>query len=262
MKKLKRYQYERYAIVCQLVYHGTISENQAVIEHFSQRVIVDESGAHAARIFWTDAKKEAIVVFKGTTGLRDWLSNFCCYPAKYEVATTKYRIHWGFRRLLHQPVRLDTPGSDNFSPLKDLILSEIKPLLEQGKRITFTGHSSGGAIAVLMGDILEKTYPKSVKRVVTFGQPAIGRYSFKQNYALEKRTYRICCDFDIVTFMPLIPYYFWHVGRMLWLHDEQIYENTPTYKRFITSFTSWLLRPFTYHLMRKYIRNKTLFDEH
>ncbi|MEM0912555.1 MAG: lipase, partial [Pseudomonadota bacterium] len=259
MKKLKRYQYERYAIACQLVYCGTIPEQQAIIEHFSQRVIVDKSAEHAARIFWTTSKKEVIVVFKGTTRPLDWLCNLCCYPAKHHVGENYYRIHWGFKRLLYRPVkRLDNPSND-YTALQDIIIQELEPLIAQGKRITFTGHSSGGALAVLMGDILEKRYPKSVKRVVTFGQPAIGRYSFKQHYSLDKRTFRICCDFDIVTFMPLIPYYFWHVGRMLWLHEEQIYENTPSHVRFAKSLSSWLLRPFTYHLMRKYIRNKRLF---
>ncbi|GEM_PF-238343 len=262
LKKLKRYQYERYAIVCQLVYKGTIQEQQSVIEHFSQRIIVDHAGEQIARIFWTAKKKEVIVVFKGTTSFLDWLGNFCFYPAKHYVGDSYYRIHWGFRRLLRQPARIVNSASKDFMPLQTLIMQELTPLIQEGKRITFTGHSSGGALAVLMGDTLEKTFRKSVKRVVTFGQPAIGRYSFKKNYALEKRTYRICCDFDIVTFMPLIPYYFWHVGRMLWLHDEHIYENTPSHVRFGKSFTSWLLRPFTYHLMRKYIRNKRLFDEH
>ncbi|MEL7442080.1 MAG: lipase, partial [Pseudomonadota bacterium] len=35
-----------------------------------------------------------------------------------------------------------------------------------------------------------------------------------------------------------------------------------THKRFLMSLHSWLLRPITYHYMRKYIRNKSLFDEH
>ncbi len=137
----------------------------------------------------------------------------------------------------------------------------IVPLILQGKRITITGHSSGGAIGSVFADYIERKYPKSIKRVVTFGQPAIGDWTFKKRYRLSHKTYRICCDIDIVTFMPPVPFLYWHVGKMLWLYNGRIYENTPTLMRLGRSLVSWLIRPFSYHLMSKYIRNKDFFDE-
>lgn len=262
MKKLKRYQYERYAIICQLVYAGTFPEDHEILDPFGQRIVVDRHGRHLARILWSEHKKEVIVVFRGSVGLRDWIGNLCCIPVKHQTGNIDYRIHWGFKQLLQQPARMAETPNAPFLSLQSLIKQQLLPMLAQGKRFTFTGHSSGGCVAALIADEFERTQAKSVKRVVTFGQPAIGTLSFRRNYTLHKRTYRICCDFDIVTFMPIIPYFFWHVGRMLWLHDDQIYENTPTHIRFFKSLTSWLMRPITYHFMRKYIRNKTLFDEH
>jgi len=262
LKKLKRYQYERYAILCQLAYTDALPEYSEILEPFEQKQLFDVYGRMSVRLLWSEKKKEVIVVFLGSVGLRDWLGNLCFVPAKHKVADDSYYIHWGFRRLIQQPMYSSDKAAEHALPLAELLVKVTASLLERGKRVSFIGHSSGGAIAVLMADHFERLYPKSVKRVVTFGQPAIGALSFRRKYRLEHRTFRICCDLDMVTFMLPIPYYFWHVGKMLWLHDEQIYENTPTHERFLKSLSSWLLRPITYHFMRKYIRNKSLFDEH
>lgn len=262
MKKLKRYQYERYAILCQLAYPDAAENYQKALKPFHQRLLVDKYGRMSVRILWMDNKKEVIVVFRGSLGLRDWLANMVFVPAKIKQVDRHFYVHWGFKRLLNQPMFSSTKTINEALPLRELLVKVLEPLRQQGKRFTFTGHSSGGAVAVLMADYFERQEAKAVKRVVTFGQPAVATRSWHKHYLLHHKTYRICCDLDMVTFMPPFPYYFWHVGKMLWLHDDQIYENTPTHERFLKSLQSWLLRPITYHYMRKYIRNKTLFDEH
>ncbi|NDV93109.1 lipase [Alteromonas sp. 345S023] len=262
MKKLKRYQYERYAIFCQLAYPDAAEHYHRALQPFHQRKLVDKYGRMGVRILWTEKKKEVIVVFRGSLSFRDWLANLVFLPARINHFDQKFFVHWGFSRLLNQPMYSSTKTVDDALPLRELLEKVLEPLRQQGKRFTFTGHSSGGAVAVLMADYFERKHTKAVKRVVTFGQPAVGSRSWYKNYCLHRKTYRICCDLDIVTFMPPFPFYFWHVGKMLWLHDDQIYENTPTHERFLKSLHSWLLRPITYHYMRKYIRNKSLFDEH
>lgn len=262
MKKLKRYQYERYAILCQLAYPDAEANYQKVLEPFHERQLVDKYGRMSVRILWTDNKKEVIVVFRGSLGFRDWLANMVFVPAKIKQVDRHFYVHWGFKRLLNQPMFSSTKTINEALPLRELLVKVLEPLRLQGKRFTFTGHSSGGAVAVLMADYFERQNKKAVKRVVTFGQPAVATRAWNKHYLLHHKTYRICCDLDMVTFMPPFPYYFWHVGKMLWLHDDQIYENTPTHERFLKSLHSWLLRPITYHYMRKYIRNKSLFDEH
>ncbi|MFC3120702.1 lipase family protein [Agaribacter flavus] len=263
MKRLKRYQYERYAILCQLAYPDTPNTYKNVISPFHQIQLTDKYGRMSVRLLWQDDKKEVIIVFRGSLGLKDWLGNCCCFPSKLNVYNDSYNVHWGFKRLLDAPLYPSSISPDGkLHSLRQVLYHSLTPLLKQGKRFSFIGHSSGGAVAVLMADYYERVHPKSVKRVVTFGQPAAGSLSFRRKYKLHNRTYRICCDLDMITYLPPIPYYFWHVGKMLWLHDEQIYENTPTLQRLSMSLKSWLLRPITYHYMRKYIRNKSLFDEH
>lgn len=262
MKKLKRYQYERYAILCQLAYPDAQAHYQSILAPFNERQLVDKYGRMSVRILWTEESPEVIVVFRGSLGLRDWLANLVFFPVKLDQLDRHFHVHWGFRRLINLPMYSYTKTIDEALPLRELLVKVLYPLKQKGKRFTFVGHSSGGAVAVLIADYFERLYAKAVKRVVTFGQPAVGTLSWYRNYKLHHRTYRICCDLDMVTFMPPIPLYFWHVGKMLWLHDDQIYENTPTYERFLKSLTSWILRPITYHYMKKYIRNKSLFDEH
>ncbi len=213
------------------------------------------------RVLWSKKDEEAIVVIKGSHSVSDWLLNLKMWQQTPKTLGTGYPIHSGYAYLIQQ----ESPPGYNSDSLGlsayERLLSYIVPLIQQGKRITFTGHSSGGAISTVLADLVEKQYPKSIKRVVTFGQPAIGGFRFRKEYRLNHKTYRVCCDLDIVTFLPPLPFYYWHVGKMLWLHNGKVYENTPTVLRLGKSFISWAIRPFSYHLMSRYIRNKDFFDE-
>ncbi len=263
MKKLKQYQYERYAILCQLVYSNQAVEKPDYLDKYHQVDLFDGFGRVSVRILWVDNKKEAIVVFRGSLGIDDWLSSLFCVPSRVNYALPKrYHVLWGVKRQLNRPVYLNNQQTGPSNSLMQSVEALCEPLIAKGKRLSFVGHSSGGSVACLIADWLFQRHPKAIKRVVTFGQPASGLINFKRHYQLASKTYRICCEFDIVTFMPPLPFLYWHVGKMLWLHDEHIYENIPPYVRLGRSLKSWLLRPFTYHYMSKYIRHKSLFDKH
>lgn len=226
-----------------------------------QRIVCNKRGRTLIRILWRAESDEAVVVFKGSHSITDWLLNLALWQVSCKPLALPYKIHAGYYRLLNQ----ESEPSRNEDSLGASVLQRLEqylePLILSGKRVALTGHSSGGAMACVAADYLERRYPRSVKRVVTFGQPALGGWSFYQGYGLKNRTYRICCDIDIVTFMPPIPLYYLHVGKALWLYNGKIYENTPTLVRLLRSISSWIIRPFTYHLMSKYIRNKDFFDE-
>ncbi|WP_105902055.1 lipase family protein [Vibrio gangliei] len=262
MKSLKRYQYERYAVLCRLAYPRIFKQTRYGFDPNGQRVIKNSRGKVLMRVLWSQDKEEVIVVIKGSHSLFDWLLNFAMWKRScFSSLGLHYPIHAGFYYLIHQESvpnhRDDRLGEPVYLRLETI----LAPLIKSGKRISITGHSSGGAIGLVLADYLESKYPNVIKRVVTFGQPAIGGWRFKQRYRLAKRTFRICCDIDIVTFLPPIPFMYWHVGKVLWLYNEKIYENTPTLIRLGRSIISWLIRPFSYHLMSKYIRDKDFFDE-
>nr|WP_282437258.1 lipase [Vibrio amylolyticus] len=247
--------------MCNLSYKRVFKQSNYGFSPRGQRVINNRFGQTFIRVLWNNHDDEVIIVIKGSHNLWDWVLTTRIWHKSCQEFGLEYSIHSGFHHLLSQEslpkYNHDTLGVTVFERL----LSVISPLIKQGKRITLTGHSSGGAIGCIIGDAIEKQYPKSIKRVVTFGQPAIGGRLFSNKYSLKHKTYRICCDLDIVTFLPPIPFLYCHAGKLLWLYNQKIYENTPTIIRFLRSISSWVLRPFTYHLMSKYIRNKDYFDE-
>ena len=261
MKKLKRYQYERYAVLCKLSYPKCFDHVALGFSEDGHVAIKNRRGHVLARILWQDKKKEVIVVFRGSQILSDWFANLCFFPKRKRFDKTVYYVHYGYDRLLNQKV----PGaeqSDEALSIYQQIERVLTPLIANGKRVSLTGHSSGGAMAILTADWLERRFDAPVRRVVTFGQPSTGFRSFNRHYLLHRRTYRICCDLDIITFLPPLPGIFVHVGRNLWLHNERIYENIRPSVRLYNTLTSWLISPISYHYMHKYIRNKDFFDKH
>ncbi|WP_114764692.1 lipase family protein [Vibrio rhodolitus] len=260
MKKLKRYQYERYAVLCSLAYQKVFKQTRYGFAPNGQRVIANRFGKTMMRVLWSNDSDEVIVVIKGSHNIADWLLNLRIWQVR-GLKHLDYPFHAGYAYQLQQNSPAIHKKDEYHSSVYQRLISILTPLILQGKRVSFTGHSCGGAIGTVLADAIERQFPKSIKRVVTFGQPAIGGKAFRNCYLLHHRTYRICCDLDIVTFLPPIPYFYQHVGKMLWLYNGRIYENTPTVLRLVQSLGSWLLRPFSYHLMRKYIRNKDFFDE-
>ncbi len=261
MKKLKRYQYERYAVLCNLAYSRVFKQTNYGFDPGGQRIVYNRHGKVMMRVLWNKNDSEVIVVIKGSHSFWDWVLNIGMWQIRSKNLELDYPVHAGYMFLIQQE---SLPGYNDDKlglSVYERLLSYIVPLIEQGKKVTFTGHSSGGAISNVLADIVEKLYPRSIKRVVTFGQPAIGGLTFNKRYRLAHKTYRICCDLDIVTFLPPLPIYYWHVGKMLWLHNEKVYENTPAPIRLSKSIISWIIRPFSYHLMSRYIRNKDFFDE-
>lgn len=258
MKRLKRYAYEKYAILCQLAYPNG-EHYRANFEDFEQIEVFDRFKKSCVRIVWQKHKKEVVVVFRGSHNVYDWLLNLCLLQTKITVSGATYATHWGMERLLNQPSF--TAQDQTKQPLSRRLMALLMPLAAEGRRITFVGHSTGGSLAVLFADRFSRLDNVKVKRVVTFGQPSCGGRSFYRQYQLHHKTYRICCDVDIVTFLPPLPYYYCHVGKSMWLHDGVMFENIRPSKRLWLSIKSWLLRPITYHYMHKYIRNKGLFDE-
>lgn len=284
MKRLKRYQYERYAILCREAYPLNFDHTEYGFSKSGRVDIQDRWGRTIVRVLWED-EGDIVVVFKGSQSLMDWLLNLSCHPKKLQLPHANTHVHWGFHYLLHQP----SLGKENryFNHSRHMTDSQytefaqatekgmlagdtvfekldaaLSPLVARGKRMALTGHSSGGAMAVIAGEQLFDKYGDAIKRIVTFGQPATAFWDFKRHYRLENKTYRVCCDVDIVTFLPGIPLVYWHVGRLLWLHDDRIYDNIPSLVRIVRVIFSWLLRPIAYHYMDRYIRRKDYFDKH
>lgn len=104
----------------------------------------------------------------------------------------------------------------------------IEPLLERGRTINTTGHSLGGAVALIMAMYLYNDDFK-IGQVVTFGQPKVTNIAGSNKFD-HLDVMRVVTPLDIVPMVPLFDPLdignldvFWHLGRELVLHDDSRY---------------------------------------
>ena len=133
----------------------------------------------------------AVLVFRGTAGrLSNWRFNLdivtCPWPAGG-------RVHRGFGHLIMQIWR----------PIAAALEGVKKPLY-------FTGHSLGGALAILAASL------HAPHAVYTFGAPRIGDRSFAHTLS-EVRVFNVINPHDLVTQLPpAVPgFRFSHTGAII-----------------------------------------------
>lgn len=117
---------------------------------------------------------------------------------------------------------------DGFAQAALSIYTNIRPLIKPGYTINTTGHSMGGAIALILAMHLNVDHYKT-GQIITFGQPKVtntdGSYKF-QNLNVT----RIVTEKDLV---PLVPPFdpsnmnlqtiYWHLGKEIILLADNTY---------------------------------------
>ena len=152
---------------------------------------------HCALVVSRNAASQpfAALVFRGTCGFEGWLSNLkaiqTCWPGGGSV-------HSGFKA--------------DFLRLWEKIEANLSKI---DLPLYFTGHSLGGALAILAASV----FP--AKAVYTFGAPKTGDAVFADSLK-NARIYRYENDRDIITTVPpsAIPFDFCHVGMSVCLKDD------------------------------------------
>ena len=120
--------------------------------------------------------------------------------------------------------RLTIPVHPGFEAVATAVYQDLKvqQRLKTGYAVGLTGHSLGGAVAVLLAMRFDKDNTV-VDEVVTFGQPMVtdneGIAAF--NALLERTVRVVACD-DVVPFLPPIGYT--HGGSVLLLLDSARFE--------------------------------------
>ncbi|MGW8375203.1 lipase family protein [Streptomyces sp. ODS28] len=158
-----------------------------------------------------------IVAFRGTepTKVRDWLSDVnapgSAGPGGHGM------VHVGFNQALDAV----------FTQLKDT-LAEFR---DQGQTLWITGHSLGGALAMLAAARLHFEDPRLLADgVYTFGQPRTCDSALAESYdsAFATRHYRFVNNNDIVTQLPTDPPYH-HVDAVRYFDsDGRLHESVST----------------------------------
>ena len=145
---------------------------------------------------------------------------------------------------------IGVPLHAGFAYAAKQVYTELKPLLKPGHKIRLTGHSLGGAVALILAMYLEENQ-FDVDQVVTFGQPKVTNMAGADKVQ-HLDIIRVVTPHDLVPLMPLFDPLdinnldiFWHAGREVVLLEESSYailEGTSSMLR-ATKFTQKPLSP-------------------
>ncbi|MGW1373749.1 lipase family protein [Streptomyces sp. NPDC002446] len=155
-----------------------------------------------------------ITAFRGTepTNLRDWLSDSTTPPWPGPGGTGY--IHHGFGEAL-----------ESIWPQVRAAVDEFR---DNGQTVWFTGHSLGGALAMLAGARLHFEEPHvTATGVYTFGQPRTCDRLLSRAFdtAFTDRMYRFVNNNDIVPQLPPEPA-FHHVSALRYIDSKGTIHNT------------------------------------
>ncbi len=138
-----------------------------------------------------------IVAFAGTDPLAigNWITNFTLGPRAREA-------HFGFEAAVHA------------------VWDGLRVALRDrpAQPLFITGHSLGGALAVIAAERAARELSILATGVYTFGAPRVAASGFFGAYkaaGLAERTYRLVHGHDVIATMPPSRFGFRHVGRML-----------------------------------------------
>ncbi|MGO2354606.1 MAG: lipase family protein [Marinomonas foliarum] len=126
---------------------------------------------------------------------------------------------------------LDIKLHQGFGSGAKAVYEDIKPFLTKDQPIHLTGHSLGGAIAVILGMYLQNDgYP--VEQIITFGQPKVTNVTGANKFHTLPLT-RVVTPDDIVPLVPPISPMqikdldiFWHMGEEIILIDKGEFAQT------------------------------------
>jgi predicted lipase len=164
----------------------------------------------------TEVEDCVIIAFRGSSSVKDWILDAEFFRTTFRfLEDLSGQVHTGFLTA--------------FSSIHAELASNLKTRGLGNAPIFVTGHSLGGALAILCAlELSREGY--NLAQVVTFGQPRVGNKAFKAIYdaRLGDKTFRVVNEEDIVARLPHLPSFtdlYWHVGSeafITWLDDEPV----------------------------------------
>ena len=127
---------------------------------------------------------------------------------------------------IREDQKVSIPVHEGFDKVAQVIYADVKPYLKPGYKTYVTGHSLGGAIAVLLTIYIVEDGGK-VDRVVTFGQPKFTTAVGVKRLGFLPLT-RVVDENDMVPALPPEKSYV-HVGPELILLEGPRYVYLPSY---------------------------------
>ena len=161
------------------------------------------------RVVTTSLGASLVVAFRGTCDAKGW---------QEDAEVSRQAIEGS---MVHRGFMADVMA----------VLPEVEKGLDQhiGSPLFVTGHSKGGAEAMLMAWVL-RNRGRVVDGVYTFGQPRVGDESFAVTYdrALGFNTWRFTHGADIVPWVPWLLGRYRHAGNEVYMPEGNIFGAVPS----------------------------------
>ncbi len=160
-----------------------------------------------------------VIAFRGTKSLDDWMTDLQATPVSFPWIFTSGpdvgNIHAGFGHSL-----VDAWGQIAAAIKKLFPAPDVAAAMPQPPTLWLTGHSLGGALAVIAGaafSMWSNAPIRSVSGIYTFGQPRVGLFEFCSNYdhLLSTKTFRFVNNQDLVPRVPFRGWDYADVGQMI-----------------------------------------------
>jgi predicted lipase len=220
----------------------------------AQKFIVMDNGTDYG--YYAEYEDYSVISFAGTKGLekpngtRTWISNFDAYPLRElpeDITEDRKRIIISTFGLVKDGPWGKGTIHDGFYTGWLFFKNLVNACINKNKAIFCTGHSRGGALAVLCGRHIAKNIhdiPAPIS-VLSFGNPSVGIKEFRDEYEhLGLFTTRITHGVDIVPTMPPYALGFRHVGN-------HVYLDCPAWQKV---FPMKLIYRFVHHTYENYQR--------
>lgn len=151
---------------------------------------------------------------------------------------------------------------EGFSVAAAAIYAELQGQLDSTKTVHITGHSLGGAVAVILAMYLEKD-GFNVGNIITFGQPKVTNLAGSRYYT-DLNLLRVVTPLDMVPMVPpLDPMdirnldIYWHIGTEVLINQDRTFSilQGSTAMLRVTSFTQRMLDEVNveHHRIDRYI---------
>jgi triacylglycerol lipase len=200
----------QYALIADSAYHDKTGIEKVLATQGYTLTAHGQLPGYAVSYFLAtnDAEKQQIISVRGTSNVENAMVDvaFQLLPNKH----TGIKLHQGFAQSA------------------DYIYDKVKTMLKRDYRINTTGHSLGGAAALILAMYLDAS-GYDVGKVITFGQPKVTNMTGSRKYSHLDLT-RVVMPKDMVPLVPpLDPMdlmnmeVYWHLGTELVLQEGNTY---------------------------------------